>query len=385
MVFLRTTTITRTTVSKLNRHADGSLQRTVTVTTTTKTRITATATPDPPHATPPCSNALDVTQLPQEILRMIVANLPVNVYLNALGSAAPCFGSFMFTDIGFAWRHTNMFVNAADSLLECFQASNWALLPIPYQAAFLALISECHQPATTEFDYHPLTTWYLKCASPSVALTLSRLLASHGNLYGGINIHQPNFLNWAVTHGYSQVVRLLLQDTSFKIPGSSLTKACHFNHIDIVHILLADPRTDPNTRNCYVLKWAAERNRVDIVQLLLQNTRSTNVAHLNASLALAAFEGSTEAFVLLASDTRTDIHFDSECCLHRAVSSGHVDIVRFILLDPQTDLRVHYDSLFMTASRTGHAEMVRLLLSCASFSNNPLSSAQSEVHPMTIK
>ncbi|KAI8845893.1 hypothetical protein BJ741DRAFT_644374 [Chytriomyces cf. hyalinus JEL632] len=348
MVFLRTTTITRATLSKLCRHADGSLRRTVNVTTTTKTCITAIATPDPfadTPATPPCSNAFDITQLPQEILHMIVANLPVNAYLNALGSAAPCFGSFMFTDIGFAWRHTNLFVNAADSLLECFQTSSWALLPIPYQAAFLALISECHQPATTEFDYHPLTTWYLKCASPSVALKLSRLLVSNGTLYGGNNIHQPNFLNWAVTHGYSQVVRLILQDTSFKIPGSSLTKACHFNHTDIVHILLADPRTDPNTRNCYVLKWAAERNRVDIVQLLLQDTRTTNVAHLNASLALAAFEGSTEAFVLLASDARTDIHFDSECCLQRAVSSGHVDIVRFILLDPQADLRcnmIHY-------------------------------------------
>ncbi|KAJ3233760.1 hypothetical protein HDU81_002021 [Chytriomyces hyalinus] len=378
MVFLRTTTITRSTLSKLYRHADGSLRRAVTVTTTTKTCITAT-THDPiadAHATPPYSKAPNITLLPQEILQMIVANLPVDAYLNALGSAAPCFGSFIFTDIGSAWRHTNMFVNTADSLLESFQTSNWPLLPIPYQAAFLALISECHQPVTTEFDYHPLTTWYLKCASPSVALRLSRLLASHGTLYGGININQPNFLNWAVTHGYSQVVKLLLQDVSLEIPGSSLTKACHFNHVDVIHILLADPRPDPNTRNCYVLKWAAERNHVDIVQLLLQDTRTTNVAHLNASLALAAFEGSTEAFMLLASDTRTDIHFDSDYCLQTAVRSGHVEIVRFILLDPQTELRMQYDSLLMTASRTGHTEMVQLILGHTPLSSNLISSAQ---------
>ena len=51
------------------------------------------------------------------------------------------------------------------------------------------------------------------------------------------------------------------------------TQACEYNQVEVVKLLLQDPRVDPSYQNNYAIILASENGHVEVVKLLLQDPR----------------------------------------------------------------------------------------------------------------
>jgi hypothetical protein len=49
--------------------------------------------------------------------------------------------------------------------------------------------------------------------------------------------------------------------------------ACQGGHVEVVKLLLADPRVDPSAGNQYAIVWATENSHLQVVKLLLDDQR----------------------------------------------------------------------------------------------------------------
>jgi hypothetical protein len=49
---------------------------------------------------------------------------------------------------------------------------------------------------------------------------------------------------------------------------NSLLTAIKLNHVEVVRLLLADPRTDPSAWNNYAIRLASENKHKEVVELL---------------------------------------------------------------------------------------------------------------------
>ena len=63
------------------------------------------------------------------------------------------------------------------------------------------------------------------------------------------------------------------QHSLFNNKQQLLYRACKYNHIDIVKLLLQDTRVDPSDRDNYAIRRTSEKGHVEVVKLLLQDPR----------------------------------------------------------------------------------------------------------------
>jgi hypothetical protein len=84
---------------------------------------------------------------------------------------------------------------------------------------------------------------------------------------------RENLFLQAAVYGYTNVIKTQLTkqiDPSFN-NNTTFIKAAGLGHINIVKLLLKDPRVDPHAQNDYALKWARKQGHNEIVQLIQQH------------------------------------------------------------------------------------------------------------------
>ncbi|TMW58722.1 hypothetical protein Poli38472_010281 [Pythium oligandrum] len=111
------------------------------------------------------------------------------------------------------------------------------------------------------------------------------------------------------------------------------------------------------------LQYACAHGRTNAARLLL----ACPFVHFSDGLTLhfAASSGVLELVELLLSDPRVDETYDLEAALEDAARDGHIDIVRRLLVDPR--LRLTSGSVIHQAARRGRADIVRMLLNDPGF------------------
>ena len=131
--------------------------------------------------------------------------------------------------------------------------------------------------------------------------------------------------------------------------------AMAFNNPGLVHLLLANPRIDPNNED--FLKKAIEQGQTEIVRMLLP--RVVLSVHNNA-LVVASVNGHTEIVRILLADPRVDPAYGGNYAFENACARGHIDVVRLLL--PRINPAADYNCAIELASSNGQVNVVRLLL-----------------------
>ncbi|KNC53544.1 uncharacterized protein AMSG_11644 [Thecamonas trahens ATCC 50062] len=136
----------------------------------------------------------------------------------------------------------------------------------------------------------------------------------------------------AAYRGHLEATRLLLDhplvDPSLD-ESLALTWAAKGGNIDVVNVLLADPRIDPGSSSS-ALSWAASRGDSDVVRALLAHPRTDPGAMANAALVTASINGHTTTVGILLAHPQVDATARNGEAMSRAYMAGHTRIVRLL-------------------------------------------------------
>ena len=131
-------------------------------------------------------------------------------------------------------------------------------------------------------------------------------------------------------------VEAILPGNIFK-PKHLLGRACQMGHIDIVRILLADPRVDPSDYDNFAIRKASQYGRFEVVKLLLADPRVDPTVYDNKAIRWASRYGRLEVVDLLLADSRVDPSDYDNKAIRWASANGHFEIVKLLLADPRVD------------------------------------------------
>ena len=88
------------------------------------------------------------------------------------------------------------------------------------------------------------------------------------------------------------------------IVESAIHLASRYGHVEVVKLLLNDPRVDPSADNNDTIRWASLFGNVEVVKLLLNDPRVDPSADNNDAICLASNNRPFEVFKLLLNDPR---------------------------------------------------------------------------------
>jgi ankyrin repeat protein len=110
---------------------------------------------------------------------------------------------------------------------------------------------------------------------------------------------------------------------------SAIRFASGYGNVEVVKLLLNDPRVDPSAHDNYAIRWASRNGHVEVVKLLLN-------------------------------DPRVDPSADNNCAIRWASRNGHVEVVKLLLNYPRVDPSAYNNDAMRCAPENGHAEVVKL-------------------------
>jgi ankyrin repeat protein len=137
--------------------------------------------------------------------------------------------------------------------------------------------------------------------------------------------------------GHVEIFTLLLEhgvDITTR-DNQAMKNACTKGHVQILKLILADPRVDPSFSNNVALLLACKGGHVPIVQLLLQDDRIDPSLNRNEALLNAVACNQWQVVKVLIEDGRIDPLLDNCKCIQITAAMGNVDLLIFLLqLDP---------------------------------------------------
>lgn len=117
----------------------------------------------------------------------------------------------------------------------------------------------------------------------------------------------------------------------------AIVLAAEYGHIEVVRLLLGDPRVSSAENLNDATGMAALRGHTGIVKLLLANPNVNPAGSDNHAFAWATLRGHVEIVRLLLADPRVDPAAEDNRALGVAVGHGHVEVVRLLLADPRVN------------------------------------------------
>jgi ankyrin repeat protein len=138
--------------------------------------------------------------------------------------------------------------------------------------------------------------------------------------------------------------------------------AAYFGNLEVVTLLLQDPRVDPSARNSDAIQWASYNGHLEIVTLLLQDPRVDPSDDNNWTIKYASAKGHLEIVTLLLQDPRVDPSDDNNYAIRWASRNGHLAVVERLLQDSRVDPSADNNYAIRWASRNGRLEIVERLL-----------------------
>jgi len=176
--------------------------------------------------------------------------------------------------------------------------------------------------------------------------------------------------NKAVEVGNADVVHLLLHDQTIDPSADdnrAIRVASYFGQIEVVKVLLADPRLlpdkpDPSANYNDALRGASENGYTDVVKLLLADARVNPSVGDNCAICVASENGHTDVVNVLLADSRVDPSVYSNWAIRIASKNGRTDVVKVLLADARVDPSANHNEALLEASRKGRLNVVNLLL-----------------------
>ncbi len=129
-------------------------------------------------------------------------------------------------------------------------------------------------------------------------------------------------------------------------------------HIEVVRLLLQDPRVNPAAGNNSAISGASKNGHVEVVKFLLQDPRVDPRANDNCAILAASGKGYAKVVQLLLHDGRADPDWAVVC----ASQYGHSEVVKLLLQDNRVNPAVCDNYALKLASKNSHADVVRVLL-----------------------
>jgi hypothetical protein len=117
----------------------------------------------------------------------------------------------------------------------------------------------------------------------------------------------------------------------------ALAEASENGHVEVVRLLLTDPRVDPSAQNNYAICGASENGYLKVVRLLVTDPRVDPSTLDNYAIRFASQNGHAGVVRLLLTDPRVDPSARDNEAMRWASKNGHVEVVRLLLTDPRVD------------------------------------------------
>ncbi|KAI9341153.1 ankyrin repeat-containing domain protein [Obelidium mucronatum] len=328
---------------------------------------------------------MDFSALPAEVIEIVLAHLPINRQLTAVGLSSRSFYSFIFLSHSFARKHYlhQLQTTKSSSIWIYMQSAGlfdqeWAGLPLNYQTTLYSELLRADMPQDHESDdlINP-ERWNL---NPTRALEIMQSLLHQTENYNSsfspcCQLNRP--IHWAVINGHTEVDE-----------DNLLLEAVSFGRVGIVEVLLKDSRIDPTSNDNVAFQAACEEGSLESVKLLLAASPSVDPSmDNNLPIRIASRDGNSELIKFLLSDPRVDPTANNheallEACTEahteatmrvdpaadrhkaflRAMQQGFWDIMQVFLEDSRVDPSVGENLALRTACRVGHLETVKILL-----------------------
>lgn len=110
--------------------------------------------------------------------------------------------------------------------------------------------------------------------------------------------------------------------------------AAQYGHLEVIRLLLSDPRVDPSVEDNYAIQMAAQYDYLEVVRLLLSDQRVDPTNLDNAPIRYASANGHLEVVQLLLADPRVDPSADNNYAIRWAAMNNHPEVVQFLATVP---------------------------------------------------
>jgi len=118
---------------------------------------------------------------------------------------------------------------------------------------------------------------------------------------------------------------------------SDFIKAVRNEDLEKVKLLL--PISDPSEDNNYAIRYASHMGYIEIVKLLLSDPRVNPSTFNNEAIRWASINGHNEVIKLLLSDPRVDPSAGDNHAIRSASRIGNTEVVKLLLSDPRVNWR----------------------------------------------
>jgi ankyrin repeat protein len=173
-------------------------------------------------------------------------------------------------------------------------------------------------------------------------------------------------ISHACISGNVDLVTMLLNDPRVdpaEYNNLPLRDAVKLGHTDIVQLLLEDSRVDPRVNDDEILSTVVERKRLQILQLLLQSPKIKYENTIYYDLARYACKiGQPEILEYLIYVMNVDPTLDDNEMLFIAIENNRKDIVNLLLLDPRVDPSINDNEALEFAKMNKKNKIVEILL-----------------------
>ncbi|KAJ3018304.1 UNVERIFIED_CONTAM: hypothetical protein HDU68_011233 [Siphonaria sp. JEL0065] len=214
-----------------------------------------------------------------ELLSQIVLRLPIDDKLAAIGLTCKR-NSWILYDVEFARQHWKRRLPPGRSILVYTRSilkKVWRDLPIGYRVAFFAEFFS--RPFSKERDmcweFHYQRFGVL---SDQEALRITKNLLALPSFHPRLN--NQRMLQWACLYAPAKAVEIILASNRTQpvpVMGTCLLSVCKAERVDILALLLKDPRIDASSNNNELLRKVCHRefgcNNIAVIRLLVADPR----------------------------------------------------------------------------------------------------------------
>ena len=172
-------------------------------------------------------------------------------------------------------------------------------------------------------------------------------------------------LRYACSHGKLDIVNLLLQDPRVdpSVQDNAPIKIAAGNGFaNIVQRLLQDPRVDPSIHDQYLLKDTIQKGKNEILKILLKDRRVDPSADNEWALRTAIGSNDAQLLEILFTDDRVNPAFNNNFMIENIATYGRTKLMKLFLKHPRVDPTINNQYPLKIAVANGHVETVRELL-----------------------
>ncbi len=147
--------------------------------------------------------------------------------------------------------------------------------------------------------------------------------------------------------------------------GAAICRAAENDKIEVVKLLLQDPRINPFTSNNYVLKIAIAYNNIEIVKLIL-NKFDINLKSDDFVIEAVIYNRDEILDIFLTYDKDINVNESNNlfhsCAVEEAVKRDNYDVLYVMFKHNKIDLRKYGTHIFKHAACNNHYKLVEDLL-----------------------